>query len=193
MPPPRNVYGPPTTTPSRTPGFESGDLTGCNDGETSVDVEGAEGGRFCVDSAFHCSRELPQGPCPPPQDGLPFGSYCTVTVTGLLKCQAKINGQVVVPLTYTPDLVPKSVVAGPPTTTTSSKSFEDGQLNACDDGLNPIVVLIDGAAETFCIDALYACSNALPDGPCPPPQSGLPNGSTCTQITPQSFGCVERV
>ncbi|ETW03985.1 hypothetical protein H310_04392 [Aphanomyces invadans] len=189
MPPPRQVSRPPTTSPTTGPEFESGELTGCDNGDTAVDVDGADG-RFCVDKLYHCGREVPQGPCPPPQDGLPFGSYCAVTSTGLIKCVAKVNGQVVVPVMYIPDPAPKVPVTPHPTVT---KSFEDGQLSECGDELSPIaVLLVDGANETFCIDASFACSNFLPDGPCPPPQPGLPKGSACRQLDSQVFGCVER-
>ncbi|KAF0705789.1 Aste57867_6946 [Aphanomyces stellatus] len=183
--------------------FEEGVLgeVGCHDGQILVPVDlGANaGGSFCVDAKFYCNANLTTGPCPSVQEGLPYGSYCTVNDKGLLGCRALVAGQVVT--THADTSNPSSSSkqqgsghssSGNVTAGSGNKDDEDGMFD-CGDGRTLIFVQGAPADIVFCIDANFYCRDDLPQGPCPSVQTGLPRGSYCTSAPPNGKpACVAR-
>jgi hypothetical protein len=134
----------------------------CADGEEEISVQGVDG-YFCVNGES-CAADNGLGLCPEEQEGLEFGSYCTLLETGAYGCKPYSDWD-------------------------SSASAEyDAPLNCTGNVAGEFPVSVEEGDGTFC-SAGPVCSGTI-SGNCPGSQDGLPTGSVCVIIQTGVYGCV---
>ncbi|KAG7381358.1 hypothetical protein PHYBOEH_010988 [Phytophthora boehmeriae] len=165
----------------------------CAEGENQMSVEGVEG-IFCV-SGDVCLATFSTGNCPPPQEGLPYGSYCGIVASGVYGCKTRID-----PATPSevPTVTPAPVDTSEPDTTEpptdapdtpeppSAAPITPAPSSACSDG--NLRVSVQGLQNAYCV-VEPVCVSDVSDGNCPGPQPGLPYGSFCSLLETNVYGC----